>query len=289
MKPEDYILSLPARTVAKERVWDVPRLKQSRDAISYPHVQANSPVNLRWMLFDVDHSDSWLRIEASRLPVPTYIAVNRQNGHSHVGYLFENPVCLSERGRDKPINFLHDVERGFRNRMGGDPSFSGHLTKNPCHPLWDTDWNAKRPYRLDELNDSLDRSDKQKATADLQNTIIGRNFTVFEAIRQVAYRQVIRFKKDCKSQNEFMEFLVGVAQEVNRAFPVKLDLMEIRCIAKSVAKWTWGRFDVAKSDAWFSARQAARIKKRWAGHVKPWEALGMSERTFYRRRAAGEI
>ena len=283
MKPESYIASLPKRTVAKQQVWEPPLWTTANEAVSFPHIQPNGPVNLRWMLFDVDHRDAWLRIEASRLPPPTYIAVNKENRHAHAGYLLEAPVCVTEKAHEKPVNFLHDIERGFRARMGGDPAFSGCLTKNPCHGQWDTDWNAKRPYRLDELNDSLDKTDKAKATASLEHTIIGRNYTVFNAIRKVAYAQVLKYKKDGKSQEEFMAFLLGLAQEVNRSFPVKLGYMELKGIAKSVAKWAWNKYDPVRA----SAYQSARIAYRWRGHVKPWMPLGLTERTYYRHRKLG--
>jgi hypothetical protein len=69
-----------------------------------------------------------------------------------------------------------------------------------------------------------------------------------------------------------------------------LPLREVGAIAKSVAKWTWGRFD----DAAFSRRQSFLGKrgntKRWAGHeaasaTKPWEALSVSRATYYRRKS----
>ena len=42
-----------------------------------------------------------------------------------------------------------------------------------------------------------------------------------------------------------------------------------------------------------SGVQAARARKRWAGHVaesttKPWLAMGISRRTYYRRKAEGK-
>ena len=49
----------------------------------------------------------------------------------------------------------------------------------------------------------------------------------------------------------------------NVDFPTPMDSREAYHIARSVAKWTWSRFDLEASDARFSKLQAFRISKRW--------------------------
>lgn len=76
---------------------------------------------------------------------------------------------------------------------------------------------------------------------------------------------------------------------MNRQFSTPLGESEVRGIAKSVAKWTWKRF----TEQGLSNIQSARARIRWAGHVaesttKPWLAMGISRRTYYRRKAKGE-
>jgi hypothetical protein len=122
----------------------------------------------------------------------------------------------------------------------------------------------------------------------------GRNVTVFDELRQIAYREV----RDYKSNGAAFEVWLGrcekLALALNMQFPDAMRLSEVRSIAKSVAKWVWRRFSVER----FRARQAHLSKlgnaKRWAGHVaesttKPWEALGISRRTYYRRKKSGEF
>jgi hypothetical protein len=115
-----------------------------------------------------------------------------------------------------------------------------------------------------------------------------RNCTCFDNVRETAYREVLDAKRAGKSLSDFQLRLEGVAPEINLHFPEALPLSEIRAIAMSVAKWTWRKFSAER----LHARQSFLGKigsKRWAGHVsakdtKPWEAQGVSRRTWYRRK-----
>ena len=76
---------------------------------------------------------------------------------------------------------------------------------------------------------------------------------------------------------------------MNGQFATPLGDLEVRGIAKSVAKWTWKHF----TEAGFSDVQSARARKRWHGHLaesttKPWLEMGISRRTYYRRKRRGK-
>jgi hypothetical protein len=105
---------------------------------------------------------------------------------------------------------------------------------------------------------------------------------------------VREFKRSGRTLEDFRIRLERVAAGINLQFPQALKLAEVRAIAKSVSRWTWRQF----SDEKFRDRQkvlSARANaKRWANHVadsstKPWEALGISRPTYYRRKARGPI
>ena len=53
------------------------------------------------------------------------------------------------------------------------------------------------------------------------------------------------------------------ALERNGELRIPLAGNEVWHIAKSVAKWTWNKFDLAASDARFGKLQAYRSKQRW--------------------------
>ena len=76
--------------------------------------------------FDVDRDASWYAADEAGLPAPTFTAINRQNGHGHLGYGIDTPVRLEDwNGRRGPTNYLADVERAMTARLGVDPYYRG--------------------------------------------------------------------------------------------------------------------------------------------------------------------
>ena len=48
------------------------------------------------MVFDVDRDASWYAADEAGLPAPTWIAINRRNGHGHLAYRIDTPVRLED-------------------------------------------------------------------------------------------------------------------------------------------------------------------------------------------------
>ncbi len=262
-------------------------------ALDCVFLQPNTPTVRQWLTFDVDDRHAWYLPEERGLPTPTYIAINRANGHAHVAYLLAAPISLTESSRQKPIRFLCDIERAFTRRLGADAGYSGHTTRNPLHPRHLTDWQSGIPWRLDELNDALDRSDKVFLKSDTMTTGTGRNVVIFDLVRNHAYKQVLKFKKAGKSEQEFRDYLMTVCHEVNRVnFPANgLWIAELYGIARSVARWTWRQFTLEK----FSALKSVCGRRAWSKKhgtitsLEPWTAQGVSRATYYRRIKSGGI
>jgi hypothetical protein len=280
-----YLRTLPKRPYCTNRLGSRLRILDSQHAAGYAMIQHNSPLVWRWLVFDVDATDAHTRAEDRGCPPPTFIALNRDNGHGHLAYMLETPVSAFSSSRRKPMKYCEDVERGLTHRLGADRSYPGFLSKNPLSPRWETDWQAVRPYPLDTLNDSLDSSDKRKVLT-REPSAIGRNVTMFDAVRAVAYKHCLKFKQAGRSLSEFTTMLRAVAEGVNSTFPVPLFHAEIKGIVRSVAKWVWDEFCVER----FSAIQRARVLKRWSKaptltEMRPWEAQSICRRTWERRRS----
>lgn len=281
---ERFKASLPSRPyctdVPSDGVYRLPK----QVALEKRLIQTNSDNLIRWLWFDVDKDGAWFIPEECGLPVPSMTVINRRNAHAHIGYELEAPVSLSSNSRDKPVEFLLAVQRGFTRRLGADEGYSHTLSKNPFHEAWEADWSGQRPYDLSRLNDWLDPSDKKRRKPTIVSGL-GRNCSLFEELRKVAYQQVLKFKKSGQDEGQFRNFLEGVASLMNCKFQNPLMGVEVKGITKSVAKWTWQQFTEAK----FSAIQSARSRRRWGtGNAlstsRPWEKDGISERTWYRRR-----
>ena len=153
-------------------------------------------------------------------------------------------------------------------------------------PEWEVDWQARIPYHLSTLNDYLDPKDKKRPVK-IEESALGRNVTVFDTVRKIAYTEVLKIKKQGGTQEMLETKLRSIATGVNQTFkPAMLSQPEINCICRSVTKFVWNKFTLEK----FSAIQTSRIKKRWAGvqtleSQKPWVEQGVSRITWFRQQA----
>lgn len=239
-------------------------------ALNSSHIQPNSPLVWNWLIFDLDHDDAYFTAEEKDCPTPNFVSVNRENGHAHIGYLLAEPVSAFGGSRHRPKNYFAMVERGLARKLGADPRYAGFICKNPVHPRWETHWMGGLPYDLDRLNDFLD--DNLRRQASLVESAIGRNVSIFDSLRQYAYKTVCRLKKDGWTEAQFQSHLERVANHHNSKFTPPLDYREVKGIAKSVSKWVWQRFEIGRSSAAASELARRRVAKRWANHeptIKP--------------------
>jgi len=284
-----YVDLLPRRPYCTNRIGPEPLMRRSDLAVKYKHLQFNPPGIIRWMVFDIDQPESFFAHEDRGCPPPTYISLNRANGHGHAGYLLESPVFTGTGHNETAVRFFEDVQRGMTNRMGADTSYPHFLTKCPLSTEWETAWIATRPHRLDTLNDCLDKNDKRR-TVKFEQTAVGRNVALFDAVRSYAYKNTIKAKKSGISLQSFQSTLESVAGGVNADFAIPLTTAEVRGICRSVTKWVWNEFTPVK----FSQIQSQRRMKgvdvaKTLKLTQPWVALGISQATWYRRRGTGCI
>ena len=186
------------------------------------------------------------------------------------------PVARHAAARVEPLHFYGAVERGIARRMGADRHYSGLITKNPVHRHWRVEWRREEPYTLPELADWLFPADMRPDLSVETTFGVGRNCTVFEELRLIAYREVLAFKRN-GNLDTFRARLERVALGINMQFPKPFRPAEVRAIAKSVARWTWRHFSNEK----FSERVAeAPHNIRWADHVSAEndEAMGSRRR-----------
>jgi hypothetical protein len=278
----------------KPRCTDNPKhgstVRSFERALEYRHLQLNGPGFFRWMPFDVDRPGAYYAADDANLPPPNVIMVNRANGHAHMNWLLTTPVAKHQFAQLKPLKFFAAVQRGITRRMDADRHFAGDLIKNPAHPDWLVEWRRPEPYTLAELDDALFPHDKRYEPRPKLQFGASRNCSLFDELRQIAYREIRRLKAAGHDYGDYLERLVDIGSRLDEQFPVPLGGGEVIRIARSIAKWTWSRF----SDEEFAELQARRGKagsvKRWAGHeadstTRPWEFLGVSRATYYRRKA----
>jgi hypothetical protein len=249
---------LPRRPYCSDDLEQGVRIRSLARALTRPYIQVNPPHLRVWSIFDVDRPGGALAWEDANLPPPAWAAVNRQNAHAHLVWGLSAPVLVdSPDMRQAPMRYLCAIESAFREKLQADHGYSGLITKNPAHPLWRVLRGPRLGYELGELAEYVDLP-KHAPKRKPEEVGLGRNVTLFDWLRQYAYRHIRHYKKDVRNFVAWQAHLNNKALLRNGDFVVPLDGREVWHIAKSVAKWTWRRFDLAASDARFSALQAAR-------------------------------
>lgn len=221
-------------------------IRAKKQAVSRRIIQHNKPAEVRWLVFDCDYPDALGKVEFNNLPAPNLLVSNPKNGHSHLFYGLEIPVIRTDAGRADPLRYLAAIEFAMCLALEADPSYAGLVAKNPLHTHWRTTTHNPNCYELGELAEYLTIPKKLPKKAQLQG--LGRNCTVFEKVRFIAYGNVLKFKVE-SNQKAFFEFVLAACQGVNAGFPTPLEMKEITSIAKSISKWTWKHFKSALMSA----------------------------------------
>lgn len=278
----------PQKPYSTDDLFDGIKPRKKTEALKRRYIQPNGPTHKRWFCFDIDRQGGGIDFDFRGAPTPNLSVINTQNKHAHLLYLLETPVRTAPDGSLKALRYAESTERGLLAVLSADIGYSGLIVKNLLHGFWDTiKWHSEA-YSLDELADYVDLSAKP---ANQETFGLGRNCALFEQLRPYAY-------KLAREENpDFENKVIDRAFDINANFGMSgMDFREVQQIAKSVIKWTSKRFDKET----FSAIQAARGRK--GGKVskrpvsahsertqKPWEALGISRPTYYRRKKTGEI
>jgi hypothetical protein len=239
------------------------RVRSLSSALKKSYIQANPP-NLRvWSIYDVDRDHGAHAWDWANLPPPSWSASNKLNGHAHLVYGLRAPVLVdSPDMRQAPLRYLCAVESLFREKLCADSGYVGLITKNPANPLWNVLHGPRLAYDLAELAEYLPDLEKHipKGRRKVEELGLGRNVTIFDWLRQHAYRNIRKYKgaPGIAGWNAWLSWCNNNALTRNCDLHTPLDGREVWHIAKSVAKWTWRRFDIEASDARFSALQAHR-------------------------------
>jgi hypothetical protein len=289
-----FPLLIPPRPYCADHLPGRLLIRSRNSALKRRHIQLNHDRVRVWVPFDIDRRDAYFAAGDADLPRPNFVAINPENGHSLSAYLLKTPVENFASSRQSPLHYLAAVERGLRRRLGADPGYGGLIAKNPLHANWRVEWQAPKPYDLSDLARELSQADMRPEARREREAGLGRNCSVFEDVRPWAYRNVLAFKRDGGRFEAWVQRCIEIALGYNNGFAHPMTYAEVRGIGKSIAKWTWRNFSAEK----LSARQSYLGKKgneaRWANHLavsttKPWESLGISRRTYYYRKKAGEL
>lgn len=275
-------------------------VKPKRIATTFDYIQPNHPAVTRWLVFDLDYNDALHAYKNRNCPEPQVIVANPENGHAHLFYRLAEPVGKWGNSSIKAIMYLTAVYNALALKLGADKGYSGNICKNPASDRWHS-YTTDAPeggYTLGELAEWLEldtwhntaRSIKKQAAND---TAFGRNVSLFHGIRKQCYKLAGELP-----QRQLLRAITSLADDFNSRFDEPLPSNEVANTARSIYRYcSSARFKAAKtaSDAQFSALQAYRgakggkVSKRppianSEATTKPWESLGISRKTYYKRK-----
>ena len=277
--------------VAKvRRSWRVP----ARRAWAFPRVELRTGNTYPCITLDCDGAESvgllseFILDEA--LPCPNVIVQRRASGNVHAHFMLATPVHRGDQARAAPLGALARCSEYLAVRLRADRGYRGVLTLNPAWPgpEYQTSYLRAWPFELAELGAIIPKGWQAPA---VPLTAIGRNVGLFRWAVREAHRpraaELIRFhgSKDCP----VWERIVSAKNDATYGVQA-LPASEVRSIARSSARYSLAQYDRER----FRELQRARGKRSRRGadpasarSMRPWEADGVSRRTWYRRRAAG--
>ncbi|HRH81907.1 MAG TPA: replication initiation protein [Thiobacillaceae bacterium] len=257
-------------------------IRGSQQALRHRHIQPNPPLQVAWLVFDLDYAGAAFAWENANLPPPSITVVNPSNAHAHLFYGLTTPITVSDAARDAPIRYGAAVQAAFVASLMADQGYVGLIAKNPLHNDWRPIW-VNRVYDLGELAEYVHLP---RTLPKHMDTGLGRNCILFDELRSWAYQWVRTYKKNDATPQQWHLAVLGQAQHLNR-FDVPLTDREIAATVKSVATWTWKTFTIQR----FAAIQSERGKRGGRPRTttlsgEPWITQGVSRSTYYRRSKA---
>lgn len=260
------------------------RRRKQNKALEFQYLQINPPGVALWMLFDIDRPGGALAWDEEGLPQPAWSCTTRSNGHGHLAYALEIPVCGNNLA-NKAVRYHEAIKEGYRSRLGGDAGFTGILTKNPIHPSWIVERGLQKLWRLGELAEYVDLPSTKGLMFREQQQLggLGRNVDTFDRLRWWAYRTISDYRsRGFDKWYQATEEKVFQLDELNSP---SLSQNELGHIVKSVANWVWLKYNGAGGSFNTLASTLGKMGGRprtTTLESKPWIDAGTSRATWYR-------
>lgn len=254
---ERFAASLPRYPYAADDLARGVRIHRRDNALGRKYIQVGHyPHAVFRLVVDVDLPWHWVEPKFDGLP-PSVMVINPHSNHFHAWYEID-PIPLQvppekEESLRQTLALLARVEAQLEAYYGADPGYTGLLSRNPfLHPP-EWIWGGGKRWSLraldEELRALLPRTARRAARA--EHSSYGRNSTLFDGLRTRAYAQVAAFRGHQGGQAAFQAWVEQVAQALNQALfrdhpKGNLSPREVHHIAKSVAKWTYNRYQGAR-------------------------------------------
>ena len=271
-----------SRRVSAAEAWDWAELEYGRTPTSYAAV-----------LVDLDGIDSADRLDgailARAVQPPSWAVERPSSGGIHAAWTLVVPVHRYPSARRGPLDLFARVSEWYTAELRGDPGYAGVLAHNPTSSVYDARYLHPGGWSLEELADPIPADWRRPARRKLISAA-GRNVTLFRELCRFAGRR-------CRTFYE----IDGEAERINGEFSVPLDAARFAtCFAMSIATASNGghRGISLPSSSVSGAGRAQDAPRIFLGRMRasasregnnealrPWDAVSVSRRTWYRERA----
>lgn len=266
-------------------------------AIKYKYIQLNSPYYQKYIILDLDYEHSLVEILFNRvgIPLPNFVTANFVGGRSHIVFELEEPIYKTDASRLKVIEFAHAIIQRLQELFDADVAYSGTITKNPASLNWRVTELRKKPYSLRELAEKIDLPPKpkffKKEKISRHEAIgLGRNCYVFHTACPFAYQEIRAYRG--KTYKQWETAMIAHCVSLNEGLPEPMTFNEVKGIAKSISRYCWRKdgyyyqefIDRQSRKGAIGGKKSKRgVKVDSERSTKPWEAMGISRATYYRR------
>lgn len=266
-------------------------------AIKYKYIQLNSPYYQKYIILDLDYEHSLAEILFNRvgIPLPNFVTANFVGGRSHIVFELEEPIYKTDASRLKVIEFAHAIIQRLQELFDADVAYSGTITKNPASLNWRVTELRKKPYSLRELAEKIDLPPKpkffKKEKISRHEAIgLGRNCYVFHTACPFAYQEIRAYRG--KTYKQWETAMIAHCVSLNEGLPEPMTFNEVKGIAKSISRYCWRKdgyyyqefIDRQSRKGAIGGKKSKRgVKVDSERSTKPWEAMGISRATYYRR------
>lgn len=234
------------------------RIAKAERAARGLYIQPNGPAQLRWLLYDVDRPGAAMDWSDLNAPPPSVVAQNLKNGHAHLLYLLEEPVCKSPNGRPDPLRYAAAVDCALRVKLDADAGYAGVVCKNPLRDdVWGVNGWELNPYTLGDLDSWLDLDAYKDRRRRMPDYGLGRNCNLFNSLRMWAYKAI---RQGWPDLNQWETACYHRAIGYNRQFSEPLPESEVKHTARSVARWTHRHLSEAGFAAYVERTHAPEIQ-----------------------------
>lgn len=262
--------------------------EQRERALRRQYVENNPRAFVKALVIDVDRPNAVLRAfeRPSDHPMPSWV-VEGNNGHGHVGWWLESPVCRTDAARVDPLRYLARVTEGLRRSLDGDPAYAGLLTRNPLAEGADVIWGTDRTYSLRDLGTI--HTPRQLPRKPERASGLGRNVSMFDEARKSLY---IHYDP-ARPVDDWHRMVVQRCHAVNSTFDAALGgplpFAEVQATATSISRWTRRNLKMSKRE-WHQSQgrkgAAASLETRRAAMIERNQTKGAERRAALDTRAA---